>query len=101
MATLGVAAFVGPLTSLITWQFIRHPTPWLRELGQLLQLSRGGAELLTAGVGVLAAIAVIPAGRWVVRWLHKRSRAQLDALTEAVASNVRDEQERTEIRTPV
>jgi predicted Ser/Thr protein kinase len=94
-ATLAAGTFVGSLTGLLTWQFIQSPTPgWLRELGLLLQVSRGGAELLTIGVGVLAGIAVIPMGRGALRWLHGRSRAQLDALTEAVASNVHGEHER-------
>jgi predicted Ser/Thr protein kinase len=99
-ATIAAGAFVGPLAGLLTWQFIRHPTPGLRELGRLLHLSRGDAELLTVGVGVLAAIAVIPVGRWVVRWLHGRSRTQLDALTEAVTSNVHGEHEDTDARSP-
>ena len=91
---LGAAAagalIVGPLITESTYMYVMRATPhWLRDLGHTLGISRGMAEELTIVAGIIAGLAMIPLGRLAIRWLTRRAKARLAALTDAVVANLR------------
>jgi hypothetical protein len=84
-----IGGVVGPAAALVTNAILRTPTPrWLRDLPMFF-LHRHDIPIITAVVGVAAALVSIPIGRAMVRGFHRRHAARVKALTQSVVANVK------------
>jgi eukaryotic-like serine/threonine-protein kinase len=81
------AAVVWPAITLNAFDLIRERPAWLRELGHLLNVTRSSANFLAALAGGIGALATVPVGYFVTRWLHRRMRERTDALLDVVVTN--------------
>jgi len=80
---------VAPLVGLVSRGIMLLPAPiWLGGRFHLF-VSRGHASSIAAWIALGIAVASVPIGRTLVRWLARRSIGQLNALTEAVSGSVR------------
>ena len=85
-----LGGILAPFTGLVSREIMRLPAPrWYRALDLNIFVSHRHVDSIAAWIALGVALASIPIGRAVVRWLSRRSAGQLHALTEAVSANVR------------
>jgi serine/threonine-protein kinase len=98
-ATLFAGTIVAPFVAVAAERIMQRDTPrWARALGINLFLHRSDTRLIAMGIGLLAVLAAIPAGRALNRWISRVYQRRVHLLTEAVLAKtqlaIKEDQEK-------